>query len=47
MRQCEVYIHDFSTQYSLTLELIHHSFLSERNKTIYWRSTDYRRKMLA
>lgn len=37
----------FSTQYSLTQELIHHSFLSERNKTIYWRSTDYRRKMLA
>jgi serine/threonine-protein kinase HipA len=36
----------FSTQYSLTQELIKHSFLSEYNKAMYWRSTDYRRKML-
>lgn len=36
----------FSTPFPLIKELIDHSFLSGKSKEVYWKSTDYRRKIL-
>lgn len=37
---------DFCIQYPAVKTLVNNSFLSESQKNIYWRATDYRRKML-
>lgn len=36
----------FCVQYQAVKTLVNNSFLSENQKSIYWRATDYRRKML-